>query len=177
MASQFKNSLTILMEKMNAANPHFVRCIKPSHEKKPGCFSDEYVTNQLRYTGMLETTRIRREGYAVRFEFPEFVDQLVSNQLVMCSLYMSKCITRLSTRYKLLAADPKMPPTASSCTRICEKSGIKGFQIGKTKVFLKYFHIDILVEELEKVQKAAIRVQKSEKPVSLVPFFSMSHNP
>jgi myosin-3 len=137
VASQFKNSLTILMEKMNASNPHFVRCIKPSREKKPGCFDDMYVTNQLRYTGMLETTRIRREGYAVRFEFAEFVDQ-----------------------YKLLAADPRMPPLADSCKRICEKSGIKGFQIGKTKVFLKYYHIDTLVEELEKVQRAAINVQK-----------------
>ena len=139
VASQFKNSLMVLVEKMSACNPHFVRCIKPNHQKRPGLFTRDYITAQLRYTGMLETTRIRREGYAVRIEFAEFVD-----------------------RYKLLAADPKMAASSGNCKLICEKAGLKGFQIGKTKVFLKYYHIDVLVEELEKVQKAATRIQKRE---------------
>ena len=68
----------------------------------------------------------------------------------------------LLCRYKLLAADPKMASSPGNCRRICEKAGLKGFQIGKTKVFLKYFHIDVLVEELEKVQKAATKIQKCE---------------
>ena len=75
VASQFKNSLMVLVEKMSACNPHFVRCIKPNHQKRPGLFTRDYITAQLRYTGMLETTRIRREGYAVRIEFAEFVDR------------------------------------------------------------------------------------------------------
>ena len=75
VALQFKNSLVVLIEKMNAANPHFVRCIKPNHQKKPAIFTDDYVTSQLRYTGMLETTRIRREGFAVRIPFDESVDR------------------------------------------------------------------------------------------------------
>ena len=68
----------------------------------------------------------------------------------------------LCCRYKLLAADPKMAASSGNCKLICEKAGLKGFQIGKTKVFLKYYHIDVLVEELEKVQKAATRIQKRE---------------
>ena len=55
-----------------------------------------------------------------------------------------------------------MAATPGNCKKICEKAGVKGFQVGKTKVFLKYYHIDVLVEELEKVQKAATRIQKCE---------------
>ena len=76
-----------------------------------------------------------------------------------CSLSLLLCC-----RYKLLAADPKMASSSANCRRICEKAGLKGFQVGKTKVFLKYYHIDVLVEELEKVQKAATRIQKCECP-------------
>ena len=33
VSAQFKNSLQVLIEKMNQASPHFVRCIKPNHSK------------------------------------------------------------------------------------------------------------------------------------------------
>ena len=36
-------------------------------------FDDDLVTKQLRYCGMLETTRIRREGYAYRPTFGDFL--------------------------------------------------------------------------------------------------------
>lgn len=37
--SSYKTSLGILMERMTAANPHFIRCIKPNKEKVPSLFS------------------------------------------------------------------------------------------------------------------------------------------
>lgn len=33
------------------------------------CFDDELVLQQLRYTGMLETVRIRRSGYSAKYTF------------------------------------------------------------------------------------------------------------
>lgn len=50
------------MTVLKASEPHFIRCVKPNHEKTADLFHDDLVTKQLRYTGMLETTRIRREG-------------------------------------------------------------------------------------------------------------------
>lgn len=75
VATEFKESLSILMDKMAQASPHFVRCIKPNHAKAPQNFQDELVTKQLRYTGMLETTRIRKEGYAYRPTFADFLSR------------------------------------------------------------------------------------------------------
>lgn len=70
---QFKDSLGALMKILGAANPYFVRCLKPNMEKIPDNFQDPIVHNQLRYSGMLETVRIRRAGYPVRREFADFL--------------------------------------------------------------------------------------------------------
>ena len=50
-----------MMAKMLMGNPHFVRCIRPNDLKTPGEFNPDMVKEQLRYTGVLETTRIRKE--------------------------------------------------------------------------------------------------------------------
>ena len=75
VGAEFKTSLAELMRKMNAAAPHFVRCIKPNMDKRPDHFVDDMTTKQLRYTGMLETTRIRKEGYSHRPTFADFLSR------------------------------------------------------------------------------------------------------
>ena len=41
----------------------------------PDQFDQAVVVNQLRYSGMLETVRIRKAGYAVRRPFQDFYRQ------------------------------------------------------------------------------------------------------
>lgn len=43
----------------------------------PDHFDQTLVLNQLRYSGMLETVRIRRSGYPVRRPFQDFCSRLV----------------------------------------------------------------------------------------------------
>ena len=73
VGAAFKTSLADLMTKMMSATPHFVRCIKPNMQQAPDTFIDEFVLKQMKYTGVCETVRIRRDGYPVRLEFDEFV--------------------------------------------------------------------------------------------------------
>lgn len=40
-----------------------------SYLQIPNHFDDNIILRQLRYTGMLETVRIRRAGYSVRIEY------------------------------------------------------------------------------------------------------------
>jgi len=139
VGAEFKVSLEELMTEMSEAAPHFIRCIKPNMQKTPDIFDGELVTKQLRYTGMLETTRIRKEGYAYRPTFADFLD-----------------------RYKLLGfgVSSTPPPTDQTCARILAKASVSGYQVGKTKVFLRYFHVDMLNELLRPFPNAASVMQK-----------------
>lgn len=70
---QFQQSLHSLMDTLNQANPFFIRCIKSNGNKIPNQFDEETVQRQLRYTGMLETVRIRQAGFNVRLTYDEFI--------------------------------------------------------------------------------------------------------
>lgn len=64
-----------LLSKMVVGQPHFVRCIKPNDDRQALRFCKERVMVQLRYTGLLETVNIRRQGYSHRILFEEFVNR------------------------------------------------------------------------------------------------------
>nr|XP_056717041.1 myosin-IIIb [Euleptes europaea] len=123
VASYFRYSLMDLLSKMVVGQPHFVRCIKPNDDREALKFSKARVLVQLRYTGILETINIRRQGYSHRILFEEFVK-----------------------RYYYIAFKAHETPVASkeSCIAILQKVKLDKWVLGKTKVFLKYYHVEQL---------------------------------
>ncbi|VDM68427.1 unnamed protein product [Strongylus vulgaris] len=75
VSRQFEYSLSRLMNTLAHSSPYFIRCIKSNNDKIPNHFDDNIILRQLRYTGMLETVRIRRAGYSVRIEWDAFIQQ------------------------------------------------------------------------------------------------------
>ncbi|XP_021363732.1 myosin-IIIb-like isoform X9 [Mizuhopecten yessoensis] len=138
VATYFRFSLMDLLAKMVAGTPHFVRCIRPNANKHPDDFNSEKVTIQLRYTGVLETTRIRREGYSHRIPFADFL-----------------------RRYHMLSFrwDERVPHTRDSCYTLLDRLGMDHFALGKTKVFLKYYHIEQLARQYEAYHRKVITLQ------------------
>uniref|UniRef100_A0A6Q2WTY4 Myosin X, like 1 n=1 Tax=Esox lucius TaxID=8010 RepID=A0A6Q2WTY4_ESOLU len=134
VSSQFRDSLHSLMNTLSASNPFFVRCIKPNMAKNANVFDPEVVLNQLRYSGMLETVKIRRAGFPVRRTFIDFY----SRSLSVC-LYV-RCPTgdyRGRSSELLMSYDPAR----------------RDWQLGKTKVFLK----EALEHRLEKEREEVLR--------------------
>ncbi|NWS01731.1 MYO15 protein, partial [Motacilla alba] len=84
VAARFQQSLLELVERMERCNPFFVRCIKPNNKKEPGLFEADVVRTQLRYSGILETIRIRKEGYPIRIPFLVFIDRCPGLQAGHC---------------------------------------------------------------------------------------------
>ncbi|XP_051738191.1 unconventional myosin-IXb isoform X3 [Ctenopharyngodon idella] len=139
ISAQFQASLSKLLETLRKAEPFFVRCIRSNGDKREMLFDDALVLQQLRYTGMLQTVRIRRSGYGAKFTFKEFTDQF----------------------RVLLPKEISTPQEA--ITNLLMKMGLpsSSFQIGRTKVFLKESERQTLQEALHKeVMRRIIILQR-----------------
>ncbi|KAL2914326.1 class II myosin [Polyrhizophydium stewartii] len=72
VAQRHKEGLQSLMSQLYSTQPHFVRCIIPNEEKKPGKLDVKLVLDQLRCNGVLEGIRICRAGFPNRVVFQDF---------------------------------------------------------------------------------------------------------
>ncbi|NXE75993.1 MYO15 protein, partial [Cochlearius cochlearius] len=73
LVSKFQQSLQDLTAKLRRSHAFFIRCITPNPKKLSNIFDVEYVTCQLRHSGILEAIHIRKEGYPVRLPFQNFL--------------------------------------------------------------------------------------------------------
>ncbi|XP_056134177.1 unconventional myosin-IXAa isoform X2 [Lampris incognitus] len=115
ISAQFQASLNKLMETLGQSEPYFVKCIRSNAEKLPLRFNDTLVLRQLRYTGMLETVRIRQSGYNIKYSFKDFVHHfrvLLPEGTSATQEGIKKCLDQLDL-------------------------GLDGHQVGKTMVFLR----------------------------------------
>jgi myosin-7 len=74
IAGAFKLKLHSLIETLNYADCNFVRCLKATNPLLKRNFHAKEVLNQLKYTGMLDTLKIRRGGFAMRVPHRKFWD-------------------------------------------------------------------------------------------------------
>lgn len=120
VGAQFRSSLQELVSDLDRTQPHYIRCIKPNLTKAPNIFMTGEVLKQLRYSGMMEAIRIRREGYALREEHESFFNRfsvlLSSEDLKGPETGIEQLVRVLSERLHVTDAD---------------------WQIGHSKIFLR----------------------------------------
>jgi myosin heavy subunit len=143
VSTYFRYSLMELVSTMASAQPTFIRCFVPNRlPSQPlhitydhtsyfpqnftfdsNQFDEAVVLEQIRYSGLLETIEIRRDGYSHRILFDDFI-----------SVYLC-----------LIDLEPKsIVDNKQICELILKKYHFNDYAIGKTKVFLKFHHIEQL---------------------------------
>uniref|UniRef100_A0A2K5YZT4 Myosin motor domain-containing protein n=2 Tax=Mandrillus leucophaeus TaxID=9568 RepID=A0A2K5YZT4_MANLE len=73
VGTQFKNSLSSLLEILISKEPSYIRCIKPNDRKEPSKFDDFLIRHQIKYLGLMEHLRVRRAGFAYRRKYEHFL--------------------------------------------------------------------------------------------------------
>jgi len=74
-AGFFRKQLELLMEILEATEPHYIRCIKPNSEKSADRFDSRMCLEQLRYSGVFEAIEIRKQGFPFRRQFNHFIQR------------------------------------------------------------------------------------------------------
>ncbi|KAH9605687.1 hypothetical protein KSS87_015844, partial [Heliosperma pusillum] len=128
------------METLSSTEPHYIRCVKPNNVLKPAIFENVNILNQLRCGGVLEAIRISCAGYPTRRTFTEFLQRFAV----------------LAPELADLKCDHKV-----ACQKMLDKMGLKGYQIGKTKVFLRAGQMaELDTRRVEKLGNAAKKIQR-----------------
>ncbi|XP_028285776.1 unconventional myosin-Va-like isoform X2 [Parambassis ranga] len=142
VGTQFRQSLHLLMDTLNATTPHYVRCIKPNDHKAPFTLDPVRAVQQLRACGVLETIRISAAGFPSRWTYQEFF-----------------------SRYRVLMKHKDvLPDRKQTCKTLLEKliKDQEKFQFGKNKIFFRAGQVAYL-EKLrsDKLRMACVCIQKT----------------
>ncbi|XP_065072621.1 myosin-VIIa-like isoform X2 [Ochlerotatus camptorhynchus] len=134
LSLQFRSSLEALMRTLSSCHPYFIRCIKPNELKKPKIIDNALCVRQLRYSGMMETAKIRKAGYAIRHSYSEFVERYRHLGKNIGPAHKVDCrVASMQICHLVLATIPD------------------DYQFGRTKVFLKESHDAWLESERSRV--------------------------
>jgi myosin-5 len=149
---KFRQQMDALMSELRSCQCSFMRCIKPNEAKSSEIWTSSLVVLQIRYLGLLDSIKIRKESYPFRFVFKQFVQRYLELEPTYCAMTLSE----------LEAANPDYKTLSKNIIQ----SGIpdetdKTQLMGKTKVFLKieaYQKLEKAYEKAVKVKKDAIEV-------------------
>ena len=141
VGTRFKGQLGELMKTLSFTEPHYIRCVKPNAASVPSEFEAMSALQQLRCGGVLEAIRISCAGYPARKYFDEFIN-----------------------RFGVLV--PGESPDGKDADRritqaILNVASLEGYQMGKTKVFLRAGQMAVLDKmRTETLNAAATAIQK-----------------
>eukprot|EP00899_Mesostigma_viride_P019284 jgi/Mesvir1/27357/Mv07168-RA.1 len=139
VGSKFKGQLQALMARLDATEPHYVRCIKPNNVLKPAVFDAPLIMHQLRCCGVLEVVRISRAGYPSRHTHKFFAD-----------------------RYGfLLPGDVQSRSPQAVCEEIIRffRMPPRTWKMGATKLFLRAGQMGVIEDTRDRMLSSVVMIQ------------------
>uniref|UniRef100_A0A8U7N5V6 Myosin IH n=1 Tax=Corvus moneduloides TaxID=1196302 RepID=A0A8U7N5V6_CORMO len=153
VATQFKNSLTSLIEILMSKEPSYIRCIKPNENKEPGKFDDFLIRHQVKYLGLMEHLRVRRAGFAYRRKYELFLQR-----------YKSLCPATWPHWHG---------PAAEGVERLIKHIGYKPeeYKLGRTKIFIRFPKTLFATEDAFEYRKHLLTTWDGGRSIKLEAFW------
>ena len=135
-----KSEIQSLRRILERSSCHFVRCVMPNSRTAPAPEWDQgLVLSQLNYLGVIETCRIRRQGYPVRRKYAEILAEY-SELLEL-----------------IVGAEIPDEPVARCCLILERVLGEGGWRAGSNFAFMRDGKIDELNVALQNLRVEKIR--------------------
>ncbi|CAH0556906.1 unnamed protein product [Brassicogethes aeneus] len=131
-------SLQLLKDLSSNVGTYFVRCVQSNIKGRPNNFQREMVRQQIRALAVVETAVAKQCGYTYRMSFAEFL-----------------------RRYKFLAFDfdENVDITKENCRLLLIRLNLEGWELGNSKVFLKYYNEEYLSRLYETHVRKIVKIQ------------------
>lgn len=153
LAKKFVGNMGELMAELKSGDCHFVRCIKPNEFKRANHWVSALALRQIRYMGLLDSLKVRKNNYPNRFGFKEFYVKYQDLDVGKESAYS---ISELETRVSDFR--PLVDQVLESCERPPGKADLL---IGRTKVlinqkYFEYLQSQVKVKQQIKIEKLGV---------------------
>ncbi|KAL4464464.1 hypothetical protein ABPG72_011752 [Tetrahymena utriculariae] len=156
IGTKFRKQINQLMSELRQSDVHFIRCVKPNESKQPNQFNDDIMLNQLRYLGVLDTIKIRKEGFPVRKEYKDYFrkfGEIMDLNATFTELEKQKADFRKYVVNAELWKNSFQP-----------KDNKKQVVFGKTKICFRsdaYDQLELIYQEkMKKKTEATIQIQR-----------------
>ncbi|MCQ2816747.1 MAG: hypothetical protein MJ252_05715 [archaeon] len=150
LGGKFRVDMDNLAHALRQCVRHYIRCLKPNEKKRKEYFEGYFSLQQIKYMGVLDTIRIRQEGYPIVKDLIEYYKRYEDACDFKGKMFVGK----------VADDDPNIPDWNQQITKIlCPDFGPERILFGKTKVLIKqkaYDDLDKRRAELIKVKEQAI---------------------
>lgn len=161
VGARFRKQLQGLMGTLGECQPHFIRCVKPNPDSQPGSLEPGYVLEQLRAGGVLEAVRIACAGYPTRKTFLPFVQRYA---LLLGQRKLKELGLPYTDAYCVDWYGMSTDQMVDVARRVLYNTSLDGWQLGKTRVFLRSGQLAQLEGARVKIlSAAALRLQAAWK--------------
>ena len=139
ICSIFLKQLDELSNKLCQADRHYIRCIKPAAAPLPGLLEPPYVLDQLRAGGVLEGVRIACQGWPTKLNYlpcaRRYICLLAKEDIIKMGIPLTEASGSVDW------ASLSIKHETAIVAAILSQSGLEGWQLGRTKLFLRAGHL------------------------------------
>lgn len=142
---KFRTEMQTLMDELLCCECNFIRCIKPNSIQYPDRWIPRLALKQIKYLGVLETIKVRRDSFPIRKKFIDFYEkyQDLDEKSQERKISFVKLRDRSELNWRRLAQNI-VTSVKGDTTQVLE---------GKTRIFMSVDFQNHLLELLEEKQK------------------------